>query len=242
MRAILTGHSRGLGAALCESLLRRGVRVLGLSRGGNRALAARFGALLGEQQVDLGDPATLDALAESPWLADFLAGAEPAMLINNAGLLQPVGPVGGQGAEALAGAVRVNVMAPLVLSDAFVRLTTACGDRRILHVSSGAARTPYAGWSIYCACKAALDHHARATQEDRIAGLRIASLAPGVIDTDMQADIRTITADRFPQVERFRALKQTGALRPPEEAAEAVCGYLLADGFGTQAVADLRDT
>lgn len=241
MRIILTGHSRGLGAALCEALLGRRARVLGLARHGNPALAQKFPDALSERRLDLADADALAQFIDSACLRDFLAGPAPAVLINNAGLLQPIGPLGSQGSEAISRAIALNVAAPLMLSDAFVAATAQVDDRRILHVSSGAARSAYAGWSIYCASKAALDHHARAAREDQIRGLRVVSLAPGVIDTDMQAEIRATSAQAFPQVDRFRELQRSGQLAAAADCAARLCAYLLSARFGEQPVADLRE-
>jgi NAD(P)-dependent dehydrogenase (short-subunit alcohol dehydrogenase family) len=114
-------------------------------------------------------------------------------------------------------------------------------DRRILHVSSGAARSAYPGWSVYCATKAALDHHARAVVMDNMRALRICSLAPGVVDTDMQAELRATGLERFPIRERFDNLKRSGQLTSPEACAQRLVRYLLSDEFGQNPVADLRE-
>lgn len=241
MKAILTGHSRGLGAAIAEALLARGIAVLALSRTRNAGLAERFPGRLEQVEIDLSDAAALAAWIDSGPLRAFLSDCGAALLINNAGLLQPVGPVGGLGAAAIARAVSLNVAAPLMLADAFVAATGAAADRRILHVSSGAARSPYAGWCVYCATKAALDHHARAVALDQVPALRICSLAPGVVDTDMQAEIRAGSAERFPLHDRFVALHSQGQLSKPEDTARGLVDYLLSDQFGTLATTDLRD-
>lgn len=125
-----------------------------------------------------------------------------------------------------------------MLSAAVARCPAA--EKRILHVSSGAARNAYPGWSVYCATKAALDHHARATVLDAAPGLRICSLAPGVIDTDMQAEIRATSLDRFPIRERFEALKREGQLTGAAECALKLVDFVLAGGYGEQPIADLR--
>jgi hypothetical protein len=125
------------------------------------------------------------------------------------------------------------------LAAAVVR-ASAGAQRRILHISSGAARNAYPGWSVYCATKAALDHHARAVALDQQRGVRICSLAPGVIDTAMQAEIRNVSEDRFPMRQRFVDLKETGSLAEPDECAEQLIDYLLGAGFGAEVVADLR--
>lgn len=237
-RVILTGHSGGLGEALAEALLTRGMAVLGIARRPSASLAARDG--LQQLALDLADAEALDRWLAGEDVSRFVGGAERAILVNNAGTVAPIGPAGRQSAGAIAQAVALNVQAPLALSDAFVRATSAVRDRRIAHVSSGAARNPYAGWSIYCATKAALDMHARAVRLDAVARLRISSIAPGIIDTPMQAAIRATPAADFPQQQKFVALKDDGALTSPADAARRLADVLMSDAFGDDAAIDLR--
>lgn len=260
--AIVTGHSQGLGLAIAADLLGRGWRVLGLSRSGWPPELASQHPGLTEVALDLADGPTLAAWLAGPALADALAGvvgmagcgggvpgsasagvaaqAGQVLLVNNAGLVSPIGPPGGQGAAAVMQAVALNVAAPLALADAWVAATAGVPDRRIVHISSGAARNAYAGWSVYCATKAALDMHARAVQLDAVAGLRIESLAPGVVDTGMQAHIRATDASRFPLVGRFQGLHRDGALQSPSDVARRLLAHVLGAAFGAEAVRDLR--
>lgn len=240
IKAILSGHSRGLGAAVADALLARGVPLLALARSSKPQPCGTQPELLQETHLDLSDSAALAAWLETPALPDFLADADSALLINNAGLLQPVGLVGDAEAAAITRAVAVNVTAPLLLTNAFVAATRHCADRRVVHISSGAARSPYAGWSVYCATKAALDHQARAMAAEHLPGLRVASLAPGVVDTGMQAEIRASSVEQFPQKERFEALKSSGQLTAPEHAAQRLVNYLLGPNFGDVVDGDLR--
>ncbi|MGN6388765.1 MAG: SDR family oxidoreductase [Burkholderiaceae bacterium] len=240
MKAIVTGHSRGLGAAIAQELLSRRIAVLGVARRGNDALAERFPTLLTQAEADLADVAALARWLDGGALARFLADADATLLVNNAGTVEPVGPPGEQGTAAIARAVTLNAVAPLMLVDAVVAARPEGATLRVAHVSSGAARNPYAGWSVYCATKAALDQHARAATLDRVPGLRICSLAPGVIDTDMQAVLRATPLSRFPMRERFDALKADGALVSPDACAAAFVDHLLGDRFGNEPVADLR--
>lgn len=241
IHAIVTGHSRGLGAAIAEHLLARGARVLGLSRRDNPELAARFPSTLSEAQVDLADSAALARWLEGGALGAFLAGAERVALINNAGMLGPVGPLGTQAADGIACAVALNVAAPLILANALVAATPTARERRILHVSSGVARRPLPGWSVYCATKAAVDHHARTVAGDALPGVMIASLAPGVIDTDMQAQIRASDVANFPMLAHFEALKREGQLSSPQDCAQRLVDYLLAERFRNGDITDLRE-
>lgn len=234
--AVVTGHSRGLGAAVADELLRRGIPVLGISR--SRRAGAASG--LTEAAVDLAGEAALHHWLQGGALKQFLGDAARPLLVNNAGLLQPIGRLEQQDPVAVSRAVSVNVGAALALCAAFAHATGRAADRRILHVSSGAARNAYAGWSVYCATKAALDHHARAVVLDGTRNLRIASVAPGVIDTDMQAEIRSSPEDAFPDRERFVRMQKEGALRSPADAAKSLVDYLLSPGFGDEPVTETR--
>ena len=238
--AVVTGHTRGLGEAIAGELLSRGVLVLGIARRQNVELAARHGEALTEVELDLSDAAALATWLEADDLTRFLRDATTALLVNNAGVVQPVGPLDTQDASTTARAIVLNVAAPLALSAGFVAATRGARDRRILHMSSGAGRRPYSGWSVYCASKAALDHHARTVALDRTPTLRIGSVAPGVIDTDMQAEVRATTERNFPDRQRFVDMKRNGELIAPERAGAAVVEFMLSDAFGREPVTDLR--
>lgn len=241
IKAILTGHTRGLGAALAENLLARGIAVLGIARKQNALLGKRFPGALEQAELDLSDSGALAGWLAGGTLARFIEGAGIVVLINNAGMLQPVGPLAGQDVKAIAQAVALNVAAPMMLAGAVAAAAAGAADTRIVHVSSGAGRNAVPGWSIYGATKAALDHHARSAALDRAPRLRICSLAPGVIDTDMQAQIRASTLEQFPLREKFDALKRQGSLSKPADCAQRLVDYLLSDQFGQLPVADLRE-
>ena len=239
IRAIVTGHSRGLGEGIATALLEQGIEVLGISRASSASLRS---PALRELALDLADSRALSAWLAGGELSAFLAGAQGALLVNNAGIVQPVAPAGRQQAALLERAMALNVTAPLLLSNAFIAASAAVPDRRVAHVSSGAGRNAYAGWSAYCAGKAALDMHARAVQADAIPGLRIASIAPGVIDTAMQAELRGASEADFPQLARFLALKEEGALSDASEAGRRFVRLLLSAQFGANVLGDLRSS
>jgi benzil reductase ((S)-benzoin forming) len=235
MKAILTGHTRGLGAAIAEQLLARG--IAGSRPGacsGNAALAARYPAtVLTEIALDLADPATLLAALAGETVKDFVAGAQSLLLINNAGMLQPVGRVEMQDAAAIARTVSLNVAAPLMLTSAIAAQMKPDDRAACCTFRAAPARHAYPGWSIYCATKAALDQHASVIALDQSPGLKICSVAPGVVDTDMQTEVRAIPPEQFPMRERFIKMKNEGTLTPPSVAAEKLLDYLLSDAYGT---------
>jgi NAD(P)-dependent dehydrogenase (short-subunit alcohol dehydrogenase family) len=239
VKAIVTGHTKGLGAAIAAELLGRGIPVLGLARRSSADLAARYPALLTEVQVDLADSVELGVWLAGPRLDAHLQGASVALLINNAGVVTPIGPLHEQEPHTVLKAVTLNVAAPLALAAAVVR-ASAGRERRIVHISSGAGRNAYPGWSVYCATKAALDMHARAVAQDGDPQVLACSLAPGVIDTDMQAEIRATPLDNFPMRQRFVDLKAGGELAAPGDAARGIVDYALGTRFGAEPVADAR--
>jgi len=246
--AIVTGHSRGLGSALAEALLQRGDRVLGLSRRAHAQLGTRewpHDAQLEEWATDLSDAAPVAERLEH-WLAGLDAAAfESATLINNAAMLTPPGPLDRRSAREIADGVRVGLEAPLLLAAAFLRATRDWrGRRRVLNISSGLGRRGMAAQAIYCAVKAGLDNASRAMALDEASrpnGARIVSLAPGVIDTDMQSQLRSAAPEGFPDHGVFIGMKTSGQLVSPADAAERVLAYLARDDFGANPVADIRD-
>lgn len=240
MKAILTGHTRGLGAAIAHELLSRGIEVFGIARNRNEEFTKQFPSLFRQAELDLGNSAMLVKWLQQGAMRQFIGTCDTVLLINNAGIVQPVGPIQAQDVALVAQAVNLNVAAPMMLASAVAAAARAARDVRILHISSGAGRNPYPGWSVYCATKAALDHHARAVAMDHAPNVRIASLAPGVIDTDMQAAIRVAPLEHFPLRARFEQLKRENQLTHPAECAKRVIDYLLDERFGHEPVDDLR--
>ena len=113
----------------------------------------------------------------------------------------------------------------------------------MLNVSSGAARYPVAGWSAYCSSKAALDMFTRciaAEHAGRPNAPRVCSLAPGVVNTGMQLELRSADAARFPDQGRFQSLHETQQLTSARETALQVLAWLRRPDFGAEPVADVR--
>ncbi|HWP13901.1 MAG TPA: SDR family NAD(P)-dependent oxidoreductase [Ramlibacter sp.] len=245
---IVTGASRGMGLALAEQLLDAGHDLLCISRGHNDALGARAtakGRRCEQWAQDLTHAEVAAAKLEA-WLAGRDAGAFASVtLINNAGVLPRIAPLAAVAAADLAGALRVGLEAPMLLTSAFLRATQAWkAQRKVLNISSGLGRRAMASQSAYCAAKAGMDHFTRCVALEealRPNGAKVCSLAPGVIDTDMQVHLRSADAAQFPDIGNFIGLKEEGVLSAPAEAAARVLAFLARPDFGSQAVADVRD-
>ncbi|MGK5049145.1 SDR family NAD(P)-dependent oxidoreductase [Janthinobacterium sp. GB4P2] len=238
VKVVLTGHTSGIGQALASELLGRGMHVLGIARRTNVDLGRRFTTHLSQVAVDLADSrAVLEWLALDP-LRPFVLDATTLILVNNAGMVTPLGGLAMQDPEDISRAVQLNVATPMMISAAFA-LAAACADRRIMHISSGAGSVAIDGWSVYGGSKAALDHHARTLSMDTAASIRIASVAPGVVDTDMQNQLRSTAAERFPSLPYFTSLKQGGHLASPNAVASKLVDLMLSEEFGQSPVTRL---
>ncbi len=240
IKAILTGHSKGLGLGIARALLQEGHAVLGISRSLLVELQQHYPENLQQISLDLAQPTALERLENSSQLQEFIANATQLLLINNAGLVSPIGPLSAQATVDISRSVQLNIAVPLALSALLTRTIQGTQQLRILHVSSGAAQSAYPGWSVYCATKAALDMHARAVQQDQLPNVAICSLAPGVIDTAMQTEIRETDESLFPNKQRFIQLKNSNSLSDPDETGKLLVRYLLSSNFGKLAVDDLR--
>ncbi|MEY5027701.1 MAG: hypothetical protein RLZ63_16 [Pseudomonadota bacterium] len=245
---VLTGASRGLGLAMAQQLMQPGNSLLCISRHANASLAqtaAQADIPLTQWTHDL-----IDGEAVSQRLQDWLAlqGAQAfssATLINNAGMIPAITPLSSAHPAELARALRVGLEAPMQITSRFLYATRDWGvPLKVLNISSGLGRRPMASQSAYCAAKAGLDHFTRCLALDeaqREHGARVCALAPGVVDTDMQVELREASAAQFPDQPRFEKLKTHGLLTSSEEAARQVLAYLARADFGSQSVADVRE-
>jgi benzil reductase ((S)-benzoin forming) len=238
---IITGASRGLGLAMAQQLAAEGHRVLSIARGHSDKLPPSV-----TQWTDhnLADPrvTVLELLA---WIAALdMRQVSAINLINNAGVVSTPGPLAQGDFAELANAIRVGLEAPLLLTAAFLRATADWTvPRKVMLVSSGLGRRGMAGSASYCAAKAGMDNLARALALEEAAlpnGARVVSLAPGVIDTDMQAQLRNADPLRFPERKMFAGLHSGGQLDSPAKAAAKVLAYLARDDYGSEAVASVN--
>jgi NAD(P)-dependent dehydrogenase (short-subunit alcohol dehydrogenase family) len=245
---ILTGASRGMGLAVAEQLLQAGNSLLCISRHANPDLAAtaqKAGVPLTQWTHDLADGVGASERLQA-WLQTLNPGDLASIsLINNAGTIPPILPLSQSRPADLAQALRVGLEAPMALCAAFLGATASWTlPRKVLNISSGLGRYPMASQAGYCAAKAGMDHFTRCMALDEALqpnGAKVCSLAPGVIDTDMQVQLRGAAGEAFPDQSKFLQLKAQGQLSSPAQAATQVLGYLARPDFGDKPVGDVRD-
>lgn len=243
---IITGASRGMGLAMAQQLLTPKNTLLCISRHTSDALAhSPEGTEVTQITLDLQDSvgatATLKAWLQSQDSTRFAS----ATLINNAGIIPPIAPLSESDPLELSRALRVGLEAPLLLCEAFLKATEPWRiPRKVLNISSGLGRRPMASQAAYCAAKAGMDHLTRCLALDEARhphGAKVCSLAPGVIDTDMQQQLRNADTTAFPDQSGFLALQKSGLLTSPQEAAKRVLAWLDRPDFGHNPVADVRE-
>lgn len=232
----ITGASSGIGAALARTVPWDDARTIDISRSGRDGVE--------HVAADLSQPSGWQAASGS--FASELGGfdGERAVLVHAAGTLDPIGFAGEVDPSRYVRQVLLDSAAPQILGDAFLRALGGTGaEAHLVQITSGAARSVYAGWSAYGAGKAAIEQWVRtvgAEQGRRGGRCRVVAVAPGVVDTPMQDDIRATPPDDFPAVDRFVALHDEGDLVEPERAARGIWALLDRD-LDNGAVVDLRE-
>ncbi|MEO8751421.1 MAG: SDR family NAD(P)-dependent oxidoreductase [Casimicrobiaceae bacterium] len=224
--AIVSGVSRGLGEALARSLLDHGFRVIGVGRRTSTRLA---GPGYDFVEADLAAAERAAAACAAAMSALAREGPAQVVLVNNAALAEPVGRFGTLAETALAGAVAVNLTAPMLLANLFCRIFPGPGgDRRIINVSSGSAQRTVPGAGPYSIAKAGLEMLTVALATDhRDAGFRAVSIRPGIIDTGMQLFMRSQSPEVLPAVPLFQGFHAGGQLVAPATTAAAIVDRLI---------------
>lgn len=213
----ITGTSRGIGKALAERILQEeDTFVFGFSRHADIQHEHYR-----HQNVDLSDIEHLKQ--EVTGFFSDLSDAERIVLINNAGTLGDVKHFGEIADDQIQFLFNLNVTAPAILMNHFFQAYRKhSAEKIIINVSSGAGKHAVDGWSGYCASKAALDmlSQVAALEVKKVSDFKIFALAPGVVDTAMQAEIRQVNRKDFSNLDKFLNLKEEGALDDAARTAE----------------------
>lgn len=224
--AIVTGVSRGLGAALARELLKRGFSVLGIGRTSNAGLAGdryRFA------RIDLAEPAATDTLL-APAFQEIEAGRPASVcLLNNAATVDAIGVLGRLSSAEISSAIATNLTAAAALANLFCRVFADTRvSRRVINISSGAAETALPGEAVYCVAKAGIEMLTLALAAEQAAPtFRAITVRPGVMDTDMQTFARSRPPEVLPVVELFKGFQREGRLVAPDVVASKIISRLV---------------
>ncbi|MFC5712606.1 (S)-benzoin forming benzil reductase [Thalassorhabdus alkalitolerans] len=227
---IITGASKGIGQAVASRFLKPGHHLFLISRTKSTAIveeAKGTGAAVDFFSADLSDTTQTEQVMEAVFQVISPEESNEIILINNAGMIDPVSPAEDTKPADIAKNIQVNLTAPMILTSQFIKHSKEFeANKKVVNISSGAGKQPIYGWTAYCSAKAGLDLYTQtAALEQEEQGnnpVQIYSFAPGIVDTSMQEAIRSRTKEEFKEVEQFRAYKEKGQLLPPEKAAEAL--------------------
>ncbi len=233
----ITGTSSGIGKSLVKELLQNDQnQVFGFSRSSVSFNHKNYT----HQNIDLSIQKNLIQF-EFPKVENF----DKLVLINNAGLLAPINHIGRQNNQQIADLFTVNLLAPSILSNIF--LNTFSSDdfiKIVLNIGSGAAYTPYDGWSAYCSSKSGLHMYTNVLKEeiekDNHQNTYAFCILPGIIDTKMQNLIREQDKADFSYKDKFVEFYEKNELTQPSQTAKELL-KIIENPTKYETISDLRN-
>lgn len=233
---IITGGSNGIGKAIAQKYFSENYIVFSISR--SKTTDVNYEQI----QADLSN--IENAVTALNSIFSNLNSISSITLINNAGSLGDINTLGNLSSEKIQQTILLNTTTPLVLTNEFIRLTKALTcKKQIINISSGAATSPYSGWSVYCTSKAAIDMTTKTTaleQNEIENGVKCVAIYPGVVDTNMQTTIRKTTESEFKNVQRFKQLKENNELYTPEFVANKIYQIDISNALQNGDIIDIR--
>lgn len=235
----LTGTNRGLGEATANMF--KDSKIISITR----SSVEETGNIHKAFSVDFNDTEAMEQFVPEIFNSVDPDETDEVYLLNIAGIVDPVKAVSNLSAADMMTNYKVNVIAPTLLIKGFInRFKSFSGEKRIVTVTSGAARGPVEGWSVYCSSKAAVNMvHSVLSKENINQGNNIKSAVfyPGVIDTGMQETIRASDIKEFPNVDRFKEYKESNKLAKAEDVATALHKVVTLENFGNEESYDVKD-
>lgn len=225
--ALVTGGSRGIGLAAAMALAAAGAKVAVTARSGVDEAAEAVGHDAIGLACNVSDPAQ----AEAAVAAVTQRFGTVSLLVNNAGVIDPIGPLAESDPAAWAQNVTINLTGAYTMARYALPGMIAAGQGVIVNVSSGAAHRPLDGWSAYCSAKAGVAMLTQALHlETHGQGIRTYGFAPGTVDTEMQVKIRASGINQISQIPR----EKLGGVDQPATGIVYLCSAAAADLAGAE--------
>src|SRR5215207_8544025 len=212
--AIITGANQGLGQAIATSFVQAGASVLLVARGEERlrvvqqeltALATQPGQQIHAMRGDVSDPASCTAVVRQA--QELLP--DTTILVNNAGVYGPIGPIEAIDWEAWVAAIQINLLGTVLMCREVIPLMRARGYGKIINLSGGGATAPLPRFSAYAASKAAIVRLTETFAEElRDAHVDINAIAPGALNTRLLDEVLAAGPEKAGQDFYDRSLKQ----------------------------------
>ncbi|HKJ32879.1 MAG TPA: (S)-benzoin forming benzil reductase [Balneolales bacterium] len=245
---IITGASRGFGAKLAENFAKKNITLHLIARSDLSDLKSELSKKASDvfsYQFDLSKSEDIINLHQQVFKNIQKEDTDWIVLINNAGLLKPMGPVGKYPVDDYRVNLEVNFIAPLLLTHLFVNeLKEFKGEKRVVMISSGAANKAYYGWSHYCSTKAGVNRFMEVVsleQKDLDYPVKILAFNPGKMETNMQKEIRSQKKEDFLFVKKFINAKEHGLVGDPEIVSQKLIEVVWSENFPDGEIINFAD-
>ena len=230
---LVTGASKGIGLELSLSLAKSGFNVI---------LLARDTALLEEstekvRSISSSSSSIVCDLSNNDSIDDAILVLNRDYqqldgIVHNAGMISPIMPMNKAPSDAWAENIQVNLIGVQRLTQGVYSMMKASTHCRVTTISSGASLRPLESWSSYCVAKAGQDMWARClAEEGKSHGISAISIAPGIVDTDMQKEIRSADSQDFPSHSSFVGYYENGDLSNPADVANKLLPLITTHTF-----------
>lgn len=236
---IITGGSKGIGKALCKKYSKNGYVVFSISR--------TKSSLLNIEQLicDVSDTKQLKKVMSRIFSTLKKKEISEITLINNAGVLGDITPIEKNSLENITQAVQVNLAVPIITTSLFIKHAKGWNSsKKIINISSGAALTPYEGWSSYCSTKAGVDMLTKVVAKEQKAvenGVSVWAIRPGVVNTQMQTQIRNTPKKDFAMLDKFVSLYEKEQLFSPDFVADKIYTIDTEQRITSGEIVDIRE-
>lgn len=245
---IITGASKGLGESIVKKLMNKENYLFCISRNINQELIAEAkenNVQLNYIDFDLSDVTNIDNTMKNIFSKIDISNLSSIYLINNAGIVAPITTVEKADSQAVIRNININLIAPMLITSNFMKFTRDLNvEKRVINISSGAGKKPFFGWGPYYSSKAGLDMMSQCIgleEQNKEYPVKIMSFGPGIMDTDLQKEIRSTKEEDFILVPDFIKFKEEGKLLPADTVADVVLRLLFEIDYKQGVVSSVRD-
>lgn len=246
--AVITGASKGLGEAIAKSLIAKQFAVVTISRTENeklKMLAQEKGTSYQHFSCNLSLESEVQEVFMEITHRVFQKEPSDIFVFNNAGVIEPIATVGHLDKTPIDRNITVNLTAPIMITNLFLHKAQFSDTAvHIINITSGAAVRPIQGWSVYCSAKAGLNMFTQTVASEQAAlqtKHSIIAFSPGIMDTDMQATIRSSSEKAFKDLKKFQEYQEKGMLLKPDMVANALIDLTLSGNVESGKIYNVND-